>query len=196
MTSVSLDIPQTLPLLGTSDSGLDDNSGACDQLPGFHCNLLRQFSRGRNDESSDVVGSTPGSSPAAHSLREIGIDVDDVLQDGKEESHSFTSTRLCLRNDIRALDRRVDGLALNLGHSLQSHASQILNDVAVDDVPVLKLLELGDRRLLLGDGVSGDSLRILQRSRLVQVTRDGGLGLSGDAGESQGAVGEETAGRG
>lgn len=63
-------------------------------LFGLDSDLLSQLTRGRDDNGPDIVWL--GALVAASLLAELGVVLDDSLDDGNEETQSFASTGLCL----------------------------------------------------------------------------------------------------
>jgi hypothetical protein len=98
VAALALGLLQHHALLGSSDSGLDDEAGVGGDLLGLDANLLGELARGRDDDGPDVV--RLGSLVAASLLAELGVACDDALDDGDKESERLTGTRLCLGDTV------------------------------------------------------------------------------------------------
>ena len=98
MTSFTLRLQKHGPFLCTSDCNLDDNASARDYLLSLDCNLFGKLAGRRDDNGPDVVGF--GAFVAFGLLAELGVILDDSLDDGNEETECFTGTSLCLCNAV------------------------------------------------------------------------------------------------
>lgn len=93
MAALLAGLVQHLPLLGTTNGSLDDDTGSLDQLTGLLSDLLCKLAGWRDDDGADVIRT---SSTATKPVGERGILGDDLLDHGDEETKRLASSGLGL----------------------------------------------------------------------------------------------------
>jgi hypothetical protein len=178
MAALALCPLQHLTLHGSTDGGLHNETGILGDLLRLNGNLFRELTGRGDDDGPDVVRLC--ALVTADLLAELGVACDDTLDDGDEETECFTSTGLCLRNNVNAAEGLVNGPLLNIGHSLNLHLlGNGVDDVGVHETASSELCELCGRSFFSNGLLCLNLLRNLLPLCAAVESGDGSIGDAG-----------------